>query len=541
MDKASVSSLPLYSGKWGKKQMMHLLRRTQIGVGVGDFNALKVLTFEQAIERQISTFPVPDAPVNDYKGDTSEPDPDIAFGETWVKAAYSSGNNESRRRDSLKGWLIKNAIGHQGIHEKMLLFLHNLLVVDRDSIVKLQYQYFELLREFALGNYKTLIKELTINPAMLRYLNGNSNTVKAPDENYGRELQELFTVGKGANSKYTEDDVREAARVLTGWKTYYNEFKLEGEAKSEFSANNHDTTDKTFSEFYGNKVIIGRSGASAGEEELNDLLDMIFETNEAALYICRRLYTFFVYSEIDEQTEIEIIEPLAEVFRESNYELKPVLEALFKSDHFYQDKYIGALVKSPMEFVVGLWRGLDVKYNAPDDINWVYYVNKSLKWALDDMGMDPGDPPSVAGWPVYYQAPLFDKAWITTDTITERAEFSDRLVQRGVWVKNKDTDEVVYIKADLIEFLKELENPADPNLMINEANDFLMGHEISAEEKEYLKSSLLLSGQNTDDYWTEAWYNHINNPNDTTAKGEVETRLMSMFKSMLQLGEVNLM
>ncbi|MFT7032110.1 MAG: hypothetical protein ACJA2S_000607 [Cyclobacteriaceae bacterium] len=541
LKKKSTNSIPAYQGDWGKKQKMHLLRRTQIGVGTKDFKALKDLSLDQAVFRQISEAPIPDPPIHDYEGDTNNPDPDVAIGQTWVTAKYFENNNEARRRDSLKGWWIKNAIEHENIHEKMVLFLHSLLVVDRDAYTKVQFQYFDLLRKYALGNYKVLMKELTINPAMLRYLNGNSNTVKAPDENYGRELQELFTVGKGINSKYTEEDVREAARVLTGWKTYYNKLLEAGIPQSEFLANSHDTGDKQFSDFYGNTIITGKSGASAGEEELDDLLDMIFDNNETALYVCRRLYTFFVYTEIDAATEVEVIAPLAQLFRESDYELKPVIEALFKSEHFYKESNMGALVKSPMEFVIGLWRGLEVKYTAPDDIGNLYYTNKVLKSNMLNMGMDPGDPPSVAGWPVYYQAPLYDKSWITTDSITVRAAFSDLLIDKGLWVKNKNTGEVVRVKANLIELLKGLDNSPDANLMIDEVNELLMGLKISDEEKTYLKKQVLLGGQETDSYWSESWYNHINNPGDEVAKGEVESRLKDLFKALLQLGEVHLM
>jgi hypothetical protein len=202
---------------------------------------------------------------------------------------------------------------------------------------------------------------------------------------------------------------------------------------------------------------------------------------------------------------------------------------------------MGALVKSPMEFVIGLWRGLEVKYTAPDDIGNLYYTNKVLKSNMLNMGMDPGDPPSVAGWPVYYQAPLYDKSWITTDSITVRAAFSDLLIDKGLWVKNKNTGEVVRVKANLIELLKGLDNSPDANLMIDEVNELLMGLKISDEEKTYLKKQVLLGGQETDSYWSESWYNHINNPGDEVAKGEVESRLKDLFKALLQLGEVHLM
>lgn len=533
------TGLDQYSGEWGEKQIMHLLRRTLLGVSKAEVEEFKSLSFEQSVERVISDSPIPAAPVNDYEGNINEPDPTVSFGETWVTAEFSVNNLEGGRRNSLKGWLIKNAIEQETtIHEKMVLFLHNLLVVDRDAYTKIQYQYFDLLRQHALGNYKVLINELTTNPAMLRYLNGNSNTVKAPDENYARELQELFCVGKGPNSKYTEGDVREAARVLTGWKTYVNEIKEEGLPVSKFLEGSHDTGDKQFSEFYGNRLIEGRSSFTAGPLELKDLLDMIFENDELALYICRRLYTFFVYTEIDEETESNVIEPMAHIFRESGYELKPVLMTLFKSAHFFEEPNNGALVKSPFEFVVGLWKGLGIKYANPEDISLTYYTNKALKTQMDNMGMDIGDPPSVAGWSVYYQAPLYDKSWITTDTITVRAAFTDSLVGRGIGVSNNG--DKIWVKPDLVAFIETLNEPTEPNKLLEEVNSLLLGVVISDQEKDFLKS-ILLSGQDTDSYWAEAWYAYTNDPTDEQAKGTVQTRLETMFKSLLQLGEVHLM
>ncbi|MDP4680730.1 MAG: DUF1800 domain-containing protein [Cyclobacteriaceae bacterium] len=537
--KRTSTGIEEYSGDWGEKQVMHLLRRTLFGVSKTQLEHNKGLSFEQCIEQVISYSPIPSPPVNDYEGNTNNPDPDIPFGETWIAAPFFENNNENRRRDSLKGWLIKNTIEQETtIHEKMLLFLHNLLVVDRDNYTKLQFQYFDLLRKNSLGNYKLLMHSLTLNPAMLRYLNGNDNTVKAPDENYGRELQELFCIGKGPNSKYTESDVREAARVLTGWKIYYNDIIEKGIPGSNFLEGSHDSGDKQFSEFYGNKIISGRTGSEAGAIELSELLEMIFDNNEASLYICRRLYTFFVYTEIDEDTETNVIEPLAQIFREGSYELQPVLMALFKSAHFYEDSNIGALVKSPIEFVVGLWKGLGMKYTNLGDISLTYYTNKALNSLLINMGMDIGDPPNVAGWPVYYQAPLFDKSWITTDTITVRAEFTDGLANNGIGVTNNN--DKIWVKPDLIAFIESLNEPADPNKLLQEINSLLLGISISEQEMDFLKS-ILLSGQDTDSYWSEAWYAYLENPSDVEAKGTIQTRLETLFKSFLQLGEVHLM
>ena len=190
---------------------------------------------------------------------------------------------------------------------------------------------------------------------MQKYLKGEKKTATAPNENYGRELQELFTIGKDAtgNPPYTEDDVKAAARVLTGWRndlvagtTSANGFN------SYFDPAKHDTADKQFSAFYNYTQINGLSGTGA-VSELDDLLNMIFAKDEVSLFICRKLYRYFVYYEIDAATEQNVIVPLAAVFRSNNYEIVPVLDVLFRSEHFFDVLNQGCLIKNPIDFSVG--------------------------------------------------------------------------------------------------------------------------------------------------------------------------------------------
>jgi uncharacterized protein (DUF1800 family) len=155
---------------------------------------------------------------------------------------------------------------------------------------------------------------------------------------------------------------------------------------------------------------------------------MIFANNEVAHYICRRLYNFFVFGEIDEATEANVIVPLAEIFRSNNYEILPVLEVLFKSEHFYDEANRGAMLKNPVDHLLGAWRSLEMKYDHPSEIYMVGRTHISMQWAMSGMGMELADPPSVAGWPAYYQAPQFDRSWITTDTITSRALWIDSML-----------------------------------------------------------------------------------------------------------------
>lgn len=536
--KSPVSGgLEPYTGVWSEKQIAHLLRRCLFGVTKNNLSEFKALSIEEAVDRLLQTSPTPPVPVNNY--DNTEEgikDPHVGFGETWTTAPHA-GDTEAQRIISLKGWHIHNIINQEStIHEKMIFFWHNLLpTLSWDVYIgKTSYVYSEMLRRNALGNYKTLIRELTTDPCMLIFLNGTRNVKEAPDENYGRELQELFCIGKGPDSKYTEGDVQAAARVLTGWSVDWTKYNNSGAFTSYFNSQTHDTNSKQFSAFYGNRIISGKTGAS-GADELEELLDMVVEHEETARYICRKLYSFFVFSEIDDQTETEIIRPLALIFKNSNYEIKPVLKVLLESAHFYDISNHGAIIKNPLDHTIGLWRTLGMRSPDPDNALLNYQIYSSLLWHMANMGLEVSDPPNVAGWPAYYQAPQFDKSWITTNTITARALTSDSMIFWGFWISQE-----LQINVDLIAFVKQLDNPDDPVELIRESVLLLLGIEPAENDLKNLKS-ILLSGQESDIYWGIAWSAYINNPGNDEYKLIVENRLKATFQRLLQAAEYHLM
>jgi len=532
-----TSGLEPYNGPWGEAQARHLLSRALFGVRKSELDHFKGLSLDESVDKIIAASAIPDPPVNDYEEvEAGAVDPNVALGESWLKAPHG-GDKEGYRVVSLKTWLIKNIIRQEPtIHEKMILFWSNLLVtkVWDVYIAKASYYYYHMLRSNALGNYKTLIRKLTVDPSMLIFLNGTKNTKEAPDENYGRELQELFCLGKGPGSQYTENDVQAAARVLTGWSIDWDPYKNEGNFSSYFDPLKHDISDKQFSTFYGEKVITGRADAN-GAQELNELLNMIIGHEETPKYICRRLYSFFVYNDITETIEQNVIAPLAEIFRTNDYEITPVLLALFKSEHFYDPLNRGVLIKSPADHLLGLWRTFDIKSSNEDLLTLNYEIRRSMHWHMSNLGMEMADPPNVAGWAPYYQAPQYDKAWITTDTITKRAITTDSLLYWGFWISS-----ALKMNANLTRFVSSLNNPSDPNALLRELATLFLGLEISDEVLRNLKS-VLLSGQQNDAYWTSAWQEYAGDPTDPNKKLIVENRLQSTFKQLLQMGEYHLM
>jgi len=331
-----LGSIANYSGVWGDAQVKHLLRRTLFGFNRSDVNFFKSMSMSDAVDYLLnipSTQPSP--PVNGYNTQTMI-DPDVAAGATWVNGT-DSNNFTGQRRASLYAWSMQQVLKpERHIREKMTVFMHNHFATEVEQVGSpiIAYRHHNMLRENCLGNFKSLIKTVTVDMAMLIYLNGYVNTKTAPDENYARELMELFTLGKQPDSQYTEDDVKAAAKVLTGWRINYTGLTRY------FSDVVHDQSDKTFSSFFNNTVIKGQIGA-AGEYETDDLINMIFSKSDVvARHIVRKLYRYFVYYVIDTNIENNVIIPLANDFK-TNWEIKPLVSALLKSEHFYDSKNIG--------------------------------------------------------------------------------------------------------------------------------------------------------------------------------------------------------
>lgn len=522
------SGLETFPPSFNTSDQVHLLKRTLFGVKQADITAFSNKTLSECVNTLLTLAPTPLPPVNNYN-DANYTDANVAVGKTWVNAPYTDGTVNSRRITSFKAWWLGLMLNQsRSIHEKMVLFWHNHFATQTATIDDSRYIYKHnaLLRTYALGNFKQMVKQITIDPGMLRYLNGYLSVKTSPDENYGRELQELFTIGKGPNSKYTEADVKAAAKVLTGYTVNATTIS------SAFDSTRHDTTDKQFSAFYGNKIIKGKTGAN-GATELDDLLDMIFATDECALFICRKIYRFFVYYTIDATTEANVIAPLAAILRSNNYEIKPVLQALFSSDHFFDPVNRACLIKSPIDFTVGLCRETEMTFPDATDFVNQYYMWDYLRTQASNMQQNLGDLPNVAGWPAYYQEPQYHELWINSDTLPRRNQLSDVLNNTGYTRNGKK------IVVDPIVFASKLPNPADPNILIDDTLTQLYSIAVSQQLKDFLKS-ILLSGQISDHYWTDAWNAYIATPANAMTKTIVYNRLQAMLKYLMDLAEYQL-
>jgi hypothetical protein len=526
------TGIKAYAGTFGDAELLHLMRRSMFGVKYGEFKKLRGKTLQQAVDA-ILTVPasLPNPPINNYGNLVT--DPNVAYGSTWVNAPLDPAV-EFYRKGSVKNW-IWGLMANQtpDIQAKMVLFWHNHFALQFLEIPDSRacYTYTKVLYTHALGNMKDLTRAITIDPAMLFYLNGRLNTKRAPDENYGRELQELFTMGKGPNSKYTEDDVKAAARVLTGW----NINPLTNPFTTTFLNTNHDTTDKKFSTFYGNTVIKGQSGINAGNTELDDMLTMMFKVDEVALYLCRKLYEFFVYYEIDDTVETNVIVPLAKVFRDSGYDVKTVLKTLLSSEHFYDTWNRGCVIKDPITQQAGFCREMELPFPASTDY-FLLYKMWELGSAFGELTqLNLGDPPNVAGWPAWYQKPMFHRSWINSDTLPKRNQFTDYLLLVGYKVGTYT------LLVDPWILTKQLSDPGTPDTLISDATNFLLPMGLSAAQVSGLKE-ILLPGGIPDYNWNDEYRaaTDASDPNHKTALPTATSKLRYLYKAIMNLSEYQL-
>ncbi len=530
----TYSGISTYTGAWTEQEIIHLLKRTMFGAKKADINYFKTRTMSQAVDELLNpTAPQPAVPVKEYATSTTPgvvADGNIAQGTTWINDINSDGTVQSQRRASYKKWWTGVMINQdRSIREKLVMFLVDHFGNEATDVGNANWMYkqHDLIRQYVLGNFKNLIRDISKDVAMLRYLNGYLNNKNAPDENYARELFELFTLGKGPGSQYTENDVKEAAKVLTGWQingTTYTSY---------FNSNRHTTTNKTFSAFFNNTVITGRTGATAGDLELDDLLNMTFAQQEVAKFLVRKIYRWFVYYTIDTATETNVIEPLADIFRTNNYELKPLLSALFKSEHFYDVLNRGCMIKTPADQVIGSLREMNAAFRPETDWDTNYGLwNTFYAWMVN-MGQNLHDPPNVSGMPAYYQEPVFHEIWINSDSLPKRNQFTDTMINTG-YSRNG-----FRVQFNCVAFAQSLANPGNPNDLIDEAIRVVFRNDLSVQSKSQIKTQILLTGQQWDYYWTNAWAAYESNPNSTNLN-TINTRLKSLFQYLYNLSEYQL-
>jgi hypothetical protein len=265
-------------------------------------------------------------------------------------------------------------------------------------------------------------------------------------------------------------------------------------------------------------------------------------------YICRRIYSFFVNPSIDPATEDLIITPLAKIFKDAKFEILPVLRALLSSEHFFDQIHQKSMVKSPIDFVVGLLKEFDLplldnQYKPfPKGSDGIYYDFKrynGIQNAMISLGMNIGDPPSVSGWPAYYQAPAYDLFWINSETIIKRAQFTDALFNWGQGVYyNGSTKTYAQVRVNLASYLRQFNNPADLEGLVDQLVNRHIGMNISADNRQLIISQIMQGNMNLN-YWSELWNAYVANPSAENTS-TIQNRMAKGLGLIYQLGESQL-
>ncbi|MCK5466998.1 MAG: DUF1800 family protein, partial [Cyclobacteriaceae bacterium] len=385
------------------------------------------------------------------------------------------------------------------------------------------YYQIKLFRHYALGNFKELCKKICYDNAMLVHLDGRLNDVGRPNENFAREFFELYTIGKGEQvgpddyTTFTEEDVIASSRVLSGYNVDWNYSNIDldtGVAMGVLRgsgdiASNHDASGKTFSaRFQGtviqpNELIGDKASKEAALDELDQLVNMIFNQEAAARYICRRLYRYFVYYDITDEIENDIIGPLAQTFIANDFEMKPVLEQLFRSTHFFDtdngtetDDNRGGIIKSPLEVVLGALRFFNIEFPRQDtDLDAFYKAYYNVIFGkLRNQGLDFYEPFEVAGYKAYHQAPVYNRNWITSNNLARRYQISTDLL-----LGYKDENDNLLYKLNILPYCQtEGIDLNSPQAIVTFFVDYLLPEDITQERFDYFKSTLLIDVDEVD-------------------------------------------
>ena len=572
--KAISGGIEKYAGEWGDAQKKHLLNRSLMGYAKYHLDDLEGLSLDEAIDLIFQAEELP-LPINDYYPDTPQSVYDelnrnlgesefkvepVPPGETWVEAGFPGNSGPFMIQQSLNVHLLKNQLRQKtSIHWKLCFFLHNLLPTSAESgaSAKAEWQYNNTIFKSAFQSYKQTIIDISTDPNMLWYLNLQFSKVENPDENFAREIQELFTVGKGPNANYTESDVKAFAKIFVGWESDFLSHEKPGEIKTRFSWWNHDSSDKQLSSFYGNKLIRGRNREN-GAEEFYELIDTIFENEELPLYICRRLYQFFLYPDIDDNAEKNIIIPMATIFSESEFSLVEPLKLLFKSEHFFDSNNFNSLIKSPIEFVYGGLKSLDLhkvdfytqiknykdqnsypvpeKYTNP--ITRDFYFYRRFITGLERQGCCYFKPPNVSGWPSYYQAPVFDLFWINSKTISNRAQFGQDF-KWGLKIDNDSSNDYSYIKIDMdyTKIIQSMDQPGNIEKVVDQFLERFMTVDIGINQKNDL-TQVILNGVSPSHY-TEIYNRYASNPSENN-RIQLNERFRDFIPRLFMMSEIHL-
>lgn len=421
--------VPSGANPWTSQKIKHVYRRLGYGANLANVDAGLALTPETLV----------DTIVDDAAALAPTPPPPWGF---FGLSDFTDFDNDNQM--FIQDWLTQtsNDTIATGLRGRLTMFWMNHFVTELEVYFYAPYmfQYYNLMQTFSLGNFKEFVRAVGINSTMLVYLNGFENTKDNPNENYARELFELFTLGEDNN--YTQEDILEASRALTG----YNHWDEPG-AQIYFDESTWDENPKSV---FGSQDFL----------TYDELIDTLFELRETeiAQFICTKLYRFFVSNEYDEVTLQDVINPLAQTLIDANFEMVPMFKLLFKSEHFFDERALGVIIKSPFDTI----------FTYINETNFYYddTMMGAINYYAGLVGQELYDPPDVSGW-------QRDETWINSSTLT------------GRWQMMEFLHNYLYgeeLQASFIDLARELSSDSnDPFVITRAIIDFFMSKELYTE------------------------------------------------------------
>ena len=444
----------------GFDEARHLLNRTSFAAQSAEIDDYAKLTREQAVDqllsetRRIAAYPAP-AWTAKYERVYK---PDM----TQEQRQQANRRELVERGLEIRTWWVAEMLSTPSpLTEKMTLFWHNHFATSQQKVRSaiLMYRQNVMLRNYSTGNFGAMLREVSKDPAMVIYLDGAQNRKGAPNENFGREVMELFTLGEG---HYSEQDIKEVARAFTGW-------SIDADAgEFRFRRPAHDD---------GSKIVFGVEGKFNGD----DIVTLLLQQPATSIFIVSKLWREFVSPEPDAVA----VAQLAATWRGANYEMKPLLRAMFLSDAFWAPVNRSVLVKSPVDLVVGSLRQFRFAVGDPAPFAVI----------LRQLGQDLFNPPNVKGWPV-------GDAWLNTTTLLARKGFLNRLFRADEMVKPATVVATKSEKADAADMGNMMGQPAATSAQSNTVTALptaqLMDKDMAGQGRQRAQMRLAARGNGAD-------------------------------------------
>jgi len=536
-------SLAPLSSNLGVSRAKHLLRRACFHYNKDLLYTISELNVDQAINHLLQDDtvsyeepydPLPSDSPHGYWLSSNEYPPDIP--------------NQGRKRGLLSQWWFYNMVNRNNLKDKLLFFLHTTFTISKGDVGASHYFYdhLRLLEYYSAGNLRELAKKITLDNAMLNYLDNTQNNANNPNENYAREFLELFTItkgeqiGEGDYTTYTEDDVIQAARVFSGFKTMLDRSIIDADTgipMGRISINQHDQGDKIFSHAFDNYELQAGTDQNSIMDELHEFVDMVFDKEATAKAYVEKLYRFFVKSEWSSADETNIINPLTQLLIDNDYEIMPVVRTILSSQHFYDagdsdpsDEILGSIVKSPLQLLSSAIRNLGFVIPNPNDDMDNYY--RFSKFFLDNTffpmaGMILFGPSTVAGYPAVFQAPDYDRQWFSSSTILARYRMIECLIAgrnalggNGQFGSSVDTVSIIQ---------NNISSPGNIYNLVNDIAEILYPFGIQQERIDYF-AELVLDGY-PGYYWEDTWNSFQADGDDTIVRNKLNILIGAMFNA----------